>query len=98
MIRSLPVLLPLALLVMVLGACTSEQALDQQLRELIVQHQLDQPFERDAVDDSALLATLGQQLFFSPDLSIDGSVTCASCHHPTQGGADGLALPALYQR
>lgn len=93
MIRSLPVLLPLALLVMLLGACTSEQALDQQLRELIVQHQLDQPFERDAVDDSALLAALGQQLFFSPDLSIDGSVACASCHHPTQGGADGLALP-----
>lgn len=96
MIRSLPVLL--ALLVMVLGGCTSEQALDQQLRELIVQHQLDQPFERDTVDDSALLAALGQQLFFSPDLSIDGSVACASCHHPTQGGADGLALPALYQR
>ena len=33
---------------------------------------------------------LGRYLFFDPVLSGDGSVSCASCHHPDQGFADGL--------
>lgn len=33
---------------------------------------------------------LGRYLFFDPALSGDGSVSCASCHHPDKGFADGL--------
>lgn len=32
---------------------------------------------------------LGRYLFFDPALSIDGSTSCASCHHPDMGFADG---------
>ena len=37
---------------------------------------------------------LGRHLFFDPVLSADGSVSCASCHDPTQGFADGRAQAA----
>ncbi len=33
---------------------------------------------------------LGRYLFFDPALSVDGSVSCASCHDPDRGFADGL--------
>lgn len=33
---------------------------------------------------------LGRYLFFDPVLSADGSISCASCHNPEQGFADGL--------
>mgnify|MGYP001817922695 CR=1 FL=1 len=33
---------------------------------------------------------LGRYLFFDPVISRDGSVSCASCHHPDKGFADGL--------
>jgi cytochrome c peroxidase len=35
---------------------------------------------------------LGRYLFFDPILSRDGSVSCASCHDPALGFADGRAL------
>lgn len=35
---------------------------------------------------------LGRFLFFDPALSGDGSLSCASCHEPDKGFADGLAL------
>lgn len=73
--------------------CSSEKELDQQLQTLIEHHKLNQPFTPDSTSPSPLLADLGGQLFFSPDLSIDGSVACASCHHPQQAGTDGIALP-----
>ena len=34
---------------------------------------------------------LGRDLFFDPLLSADGSVACASCHHPELGFSDGRA-------
>lgn len=34
---------------------------------------------------------LGRYLFFDPVLSADGSMSCASCHDPAQGFADGRA-------
>jgi cytochrome c peroxidase len=34
---------------------------------------------------------LGRYLFFDPVLSADGSISCASCHDPAQGFADGRA-------
>ena len=33
---------------------------------------------------------LGRYLFFDPILSVDGSLSCASCHHPDKGFSDGL--------
>jgi cytochrome c peroxidase len=33
---------------------------------------------------------LGRYLFFDPILSVDGSVSCASCHQPDRGFSDGL--------
>lgn len=33
---------------------------------------------------------LGRYLFFDPVLSVDGTVSCASCHDPDKGFADGL--------
>ncbi|MCG8314949.1 MAG: FG-GAP-like repeat-containing protein [Pseudomonadales bacterium] len=74
-------------------ACSKDKQLNQQLRNLIKQHHLDQPFQADSQSPSPLLADLGGDLFFSPDLSIDGSVACASCHHPSRAGTDGLSLP-----
>lgn len=35
---------------------------------------------------------LGKQLFNDPNLSSDGSVSCASCHNLKHAGVDGLAL------
>lgn len=83
---------------LLLGACSdnktpSHQELDQRLQALIQQHALDKPFVADSTAESPLLADLGRLLFFSPDLSIDGASSCASCHHPTLAGADGVALP-----
>lgn len=34
---------------------------------------------------------LGRYLFFDPALSGDGSISCASCHHPDKGFSDGQA-------
>jgi cytochrome c peroxidase len=34
---------------------------------------------------------LGRYLFFDPALSVDGSTSCASCHHPDKGFSDGRA-------
>jgi cytochrome c peroxidase len=35
---------------------------------------------------------LGRYLFFDPVLSVDGSVSCASCHDPDKGFSDGRGL------
>lgn len=37
---------------------------------------------------SAAKVALGKQLFFDPRLSLDGTVSCASCHNVTSGGGD----------
>ena len=34
---------------------------------------------------------LGRKLFFDPRLSLDGTVSCATCHHPALYGTDALA-------
>ncbi len=36
---------------------------------------------------------LGQLLFFDKILSGNRNISCATCHHPTLGSSDGLALP-----
>lgn len=44
------------------------------------------------VADSEQAAELGQQLFFDPRFSMDGTLSCASCHQPDKAYTDGLAL------
>ena len=39
------------------------------------------------------IVTLGKQLFFDPRLSIDDSMSCATCHQPDKGWSDGMASP-----
>lgn len=51
--------------------------------------------ERPVPDSNPLTdekVTLGRRLFFDPILSRDGTVACASCHHPTHGFATSDAL------
>ena len=47
-----------------------------------------QPF---GVQPTPELERLGRKLFFDPILSADGTVSCASCHDPNKGWADGRA-------
>lgn len=54
-----------------------------------------QPLPAPARVDPAL-AELGRHLFFEPRLSGDGGRSCASCHEPQRGWADGLALSRGY--
>lgn len=47
---------------------------------------------RDADRSRAMhVAELGRMLFFDPELSIDGQVSCAACHRPDRAYADGQA-------
>ncbi|MDZ4254975.1 MAG: cytochrome c peroxidase [Sulfuritalea sp.] len=54
-----------------------------------------QPLPPPAVVNPAL-ADLGRHLFFEPRLSGDGSRSCASCHIPARGFADGEPLSRGY--
>lgn len=77
------------------GATHSASLDDKALKELLNQHKINgNPVADHPVSDlNAPLTQLGKKLFFSPDLSLDGSIACATCHHPSLAGADGLALP-----
>ena len=35
---------------------------------------------------------LGRQLYFDPRVSLDSTVSCATCHNPAQGWTDGMAV------
>ena len=37
---------------------------------------------------------LGRQLYFEPRISIDGTVSCATCHNPAKGWTDGTPVSA----
>lgn len=71
------------LLIPVLGVCLSAAAapLDEPLKPLPAVPQQD-----------AQRVALGRQLFNETRLSVNGSLSCASCHHLTRGGADNKAF------
>lgn len=46
-----------------------------------------------APQPAAAVVTLGQALFFDPELSGNRDVACATCHLPAYGTTDGLSLP-----
>lgn len=50
------------------------------------------PDHTNAVGDDPDAVALGQWLYFDPALSVDGSVSCATCHDPALGFSDGLQL------
>ena len=35
---------------------------------------------------------LGRQLYFDPRISLDGTVSCATCHNPAKGWTDGMPV------
>ena len=72
----------------------TELTLDQQLTQLIEQHQLtgDPAIGLTLPSPNDPEVQLGKQLFFSKSLSGDKNVACATCHHPYLGGGDDLAL------
>jgi len=67
-------------------------AIDADLRALIAELGLsgDPSRGRQLPGIDAPLARLGKLLFFSKTLSADLDTACASCHHPTLAGVDGL--------
>lgn len=69
--------------------------LDAQLSQIIESFSWDlNPLVgRDLPNIEAPLSQLGKKLFFSKSLGGDFDSACASCHHPTLGGADALSLP-----
>lgn len=50
------------------------------------------PIDLGPAPDTAMV-TLGEALFFDKELSGNRDTACATCHHPTLAGADGLPLP-----
>ena len=50
------------------------------------------PNPTNRVADDLDAARLGHRLFFEPRFSVDGTVSCATCHDPEQAFADGLAV------
>lgn len=71
------------------------ELLDEALTELITALNLDaDPLAGRSVPNiTSPAAQLGKKLFFSKSLGGGLDTACASCHHPTLGGADELALP-----
>ena len=75
-------------------AASPESDLDRQLRPLLATAAQTGNAARGrvlpSIDDP--LAHLGKLLFFSKTLSGRLDTACASCHHPSLGGADGLSF------
>jgi cytochrome c peroxidase len=82
-----PSVLALALAASLSGA-GQERELAVQARELASRAPFGlDPWDAPAEDEAR--AELGARLFFDPILSADRSVSCASCHDPARGFADG---------
>jgi len=84
----LGVALAAALLALNAQAQVTEQPLPAQAKQLFAPL----PANMGTVEfpiDTARVA-LGKKLFFDPRLSLDGSISCASCHLPELYGTDGL--------
>jgi cytochrome c peroxidase len=50
------------------------------------------PDPTDGVADNPRAAALGQKLFFDGGLSVNGAISCATCHEPARAFTDGRAL------
>ncbi len=83
------------LILISLSGCNEDFWLNYQLSKEIAKHNLtgDPAEGRTLPHISEPLPQLGKALFFSKALGGDKDTACVSCHYPTLGGADGLALP-----
>ena len=72
------------------GPVTSWQAPEKQLARLLDAAGATPPTLLPVA--SAAQIQLGEALFWDPILSGNGDTSCATCHHPTLGTGDGLAL------
>lgn len=72
-----------------------DRLLDAQLRAVIAENGLtgDPTIGRTLPSIDEPMAQLGKKMFFTKALGGDNDSACASCHLPTLGGGDGLALP-----
>lgn len=84
-----------------LTSCSSRHQAPKSLTDIPyrpVAYNLEQParFVKMVLPDDNPLSeagvALGRQLFFDPILSLDSSVSCASCHQPARAFTDGLAF------
>ncbi len=71
-----------------------DRLLDAQLRAVVAEQGLtgDPSLGRDLPSIEDPMAQLGKKMFFTKALGGDGDSACATCHVPTLGGGDGLAL------
>jgi cytochrome c peroxidase len=67
---------------------------ETEVRRLLLHSPLEgpPPDPTNRVADDPRAARLGQRLFFDTRLSANGALSCATCHAPDKGFADGLAL------
>lgn len=75
----------LTTLVVILAAATSEPQPNTQIEAL--------PKSAALPGDTPAKIALGRLLFFDPILSATRDVSCATCHHPQHGWADGRPTP-----
>lgn len=91
---ALRTLLPFAILLLLLGllaGCQTSAPIDEAALQTAVSAHNVTPLEPKPTLDPALVM-LGQALFFDKELSGNRDISCATCHHPTQGSGDGLPV------
>lgn len=78
-------------IVFIAAACgPATPALDDQLQTYIEEQQVTALAPQEPADPA--LIALGQALFFDKEISGNRDISCATCHHPTAGSGDGLAV------
>ena len=67
---------------LILGSCVPDESVFEGLNTTypVLEYPADNP-------NNAAAASLGERLFFDPILSVDSSISCASCHKPELGFA-----------
>jgi cytochrome c peroxidase len=85
LVRPFATLITLCLAIVVL--CTSLLRADEAVPKGLpkVRHPADNP-------PSAAKIALGKQLYFDPRMSLDNTISCASCHDPKKGWSNGEAV------
>ena len=84
----------LVILLLLSGCDYESKKLDNNLRNLIVEHELtgDPSAGRVIPSISDPKAQLGMKLFYTKTMSIPGDTACVTCHHPLLGGGDGAQI------
>ncbi|MCP5101122.1 MAG: cytochrome-c peroxidase [Chloroflexi bacterium] len=83
------VLICIVAIFMVVG-CTGRESLDEQLQSAIDMHQITVVDPGPTPEEAKVV--LGQMLFFDKEISGNRDIACATCHHPTEGSGDSIAV------